>query len=161
MPEPPVVNTTPLIVLARIGRMFLLQAAGERIIVPAAVAAEVRVRGAADPAVQRLTESRWLEVVEAIPIPPRITALRLDPGEAAVLAWAVSHPGSEAILDDLRARRAAAALGVLRRGTLSLVLDAKDIGLVRAARPVIEELRHAGLYLSDRVMNEALARVGE
>ena len=47
------------------------------------------------------------------------------------------------------------------RGTLGLVLLAKKRRLIPAARPVMERLREAGLYLSDRTLDEALALVGE
>jgi predicted nucleic acid-binding protein len=41
------------------------------------------------------------------------------------------------------------------------VLVAKQRGLVPLARPVIEALRDAGMYLSDNVIRRALALVGE
>jgi predicted nucleic acid-binding protein len=41
------------------------------------------------------------------------------------------------------------------------VLIAKRRGIIPAARPVLENLRHAGMYLSDRVLNQALALIGE
>ena len=85
----------------------------------------------------------------------------LGPGESSVLAWAHSHLGSEAIIDDLAARRCAAALRIPVRGTLGLTLIAKQCGHIASARQVLEQLRHGGMYLSDKVMNGALALVGE
>jgi predicted nucleic acid-binding protein len=66
-----------------------------------------------------------------------------------------------AILDDLAGRRCAAALRVPVRGTLGLVLLAKQRGRIPAARPVLEAMRACGMYLSDRVLGDALALVGE
>ena len=88
-------------------------------------------------------------------------ALDLGPGEAEVLAWALAHPGCVAVIDDLHARRRAAPLGVSVTGTVGLVLRAKQCGVMPIARPVLEQLRRSGLYLSDRVMNQALVVVGE
>jgi predicted nucleic acid-binding protein len=85
----------------------------------------------------------------------------LGPGESSVVAWAYSNPGSEAIIDDLAARRCAAAFNTPVRGTLGLALIAKQRGRIPSARRVLEQLRQGGMYLSDRVMNEALALVGE
>lgn len=59
------------------------------------------------------------------------------------------------------ARRCATTLGIPVRGTLGLVLTAKQRGTIGAARPVLEQLRLHGMYLSDRVMERALALVGE
>lgn len=78
-----------------------------------------------------------------------------------MLAWALAHPGTEAILDDLEGRRCAAAIGVPYRGTLGLVLLARRRGKLVAARPVVTKLRDAGMYLSDAVVDSALALVGE
>ena len=41
------------------------------------------------------------------------------------------------------------------------ILTAKQQGEIPKARPVLEQLRLCGMYLSDRVMNQALARIGE
>lgn len=78
-----------------------------------------------------------------------------------MLGWAYSHPGTEAIIDDLSGRRCAAALNIAVRGTLGLALLAKQRGHISSARAVLEQLRKGGMYLSNVVMNEALARVGE
>ena len=74
---------------------------------------------------------------------------------------AYAHPGSEAILDDLAARRCAATFNIPVRGTLGLALIAKQRGRIPSARHVLEQLRQGGMYVSDEVMNRALALVGE
>jgi predicted nucleic acid-binding protein len=52
-------------------------------------------------------------------------------------------------------------LGIPVHGTLGLVLLAKKRGRIEKARPVLDRLRSAGMYLSDRVLDEALKLVGE
>jgi predicted nucleic acid-binding protein len=64
-------------------------------------------------------------------------------------------------VDDLAARRCAQVLEISVRGTLGLVLIAKQRGEIPAARPLIEQLRQSGMYLSNSVINRALALVGE
>ena len=130
-------------------------------VVPDVVAGEVAVRGPGDPTVQALGRTPWLRVLPSPPIPDPIRAWNLGPGESSVLALALLDPIGEVILDDGAARRCAAALGLSSRGTLGLVILAKQRGAIPAARPVIEQLRRSGMYLSDRVMNRALALVGE
>ena len=78
-----------------------------------------------------------------------------------MLSHALANPGSGVILDDQAARRCATALGIPHQGTLGLVIYAKQQGLVPAARPLVELLRQEGMYLSDQIMNQALAQVGE
>jgi predicted nucleic acid-binding protein len=90
-----------------------------------------------------------------------VLALGLGDGESAVLAHALANPGSGVIVDDQAARSAAAVLGIPQQGTLGVIVFAKTHALISAARPVVEQLRQHGIYLSDQVMNQALAQVGE
>jgi predicted nucleic acid-binding protein len=161
MDESAVVNASPLIFLSRGGLVDFLRLSSHTVVVPSAVANEIQLRGKRDPAARAIEETPWLLIVETPLIPELILAWDLGKGESSVLAWAYTHPGSEAILDDLPARRCAAVLGIPVRGTLGLVLTAKKTGRIPAARPILEKLRHSGMYLSDRVLDEALALVGE
>ncbi len=161
MAERPAVNASPLIFLSRAGLLNLLQLAAPEIVVPDAVAAEILRRGPNDPTAQALSNTTWLPVIQTPAVPASIQAWGLGQGESAVLAWAHAHPGTEAILDDLPARRCAAAHAIPVRGTLGLVLIAKQRGHILAARPVLLQMRQAGMWLSDRVMNQALALIGE
>lgn len=159
--EPPVTNASPLIFLARGDHFDLLALVGEPVLVPAAVADEIRQRGPDDVTVRAMSRAAWISVLDPIPVPSVIQAWDLGPGESAVLAWARLHPGTEAIIDDLAARRCARTFGIEVRGTLGLLLLAKQRGRIVLARPVLDAIRREGMYLSDRVANEALALVGE
>lgn len=161
MAESAVVNASPLIFLSRAGLLDLLQILSPEIIVPEIVAAEIQIRGKTDPTAQALASNPWLLVTPTPAAPAQIQAWGLGPGESSVLAWAYAHPGTEAIIDDLAGRRCAAAFNIPVRGTLGLVLIAKQRGRVPSARRLLEQLRQGGMYLSDDVMNEALAQVGE
>jgi predicted nucleic acid-binding protein len=159
--ERAVVNASPLIFLTRAGLLDLLQLLSTEIIVPEIVASEIDVRGKSDPTAQAIADTPWLLVTQTPTVSPHIQSWGLGPGESSVLAWAHTHLGSEAILDDLAARRCAATFDIPVRGTLGLALIAKKRGRIPSARRVLEQLRQGGMYLSEHVMNEALARVGE
>lgn len=116
MGEPAVTNASPLIFLARGGYLDLLQLTGDRVLVPAPVAREIRARGSEDVTARALEDTHWLEVVDPPDVPSIIQAWDLGPGESAVLAWAYAHVGTEAILDDLAARRCAKTFGIPVRG---------------------------------------------
>lgn len=161
MAEAPVVNASPLILLTRAGHVAILERTAERILVPSAVASEIRAYGSADPTAAALASSPWLGTVTVDAMPLEVARWDLGPGESEVLAWALGHPGTLAIIDDLAARRCAAALGVPVRGTLGLVLLAKSRGQIESAKTVLRDLRDAGMYLSDDVTQRALALVGE
>ncbi|ASC71170.1 hypothetical protein XM38_021200 [Halomicronema hongdechloris C2206] len=159
---PPIINTSPLIFLTKADLLSLLQIRYATVLVPDIVVQEIRQYGPLDNTAQILQKTDWLTVVETPPpLSPDLQACNLDAGEASVLAWACAHPPTEAILDDLAGRRCAHKLGIPIRGTLGLVLAAKQQGHIPAAKPVILKLRETGMYLSDRVINKALALVEE
>jgi len=156
-----VVNTSPLIHLAEAGLLGLLQEAGPSIYVPEPVAREIRAYGEDDPTSIALASHAWLEVKPVGTIAAEILAWNLGAGESSVIALAQSMPGSMAVIDDLAGRRCAEALGLPLRGTVGLVLAAKQAGRIQAARPILEELRDHGMYLSDALLNRSLRWVGE
>jgi predicted nucleic acid-binding protein len=45
--------------------------------------------------------------------------------------------------------------------TVGLVILAKRLGRIAAARPIIEDLRRVGLYVKDNVIADALKQAGE
>lgn len=160
MGERAVINASPLILLARGGHLGLLRAFANEIWVPEAVAVEIRQLGSGDVTSRALMATDWLVVKPVPAISVAIAEWRLGAGESATLALALTH-GLDAIIDDLAGRKCAESLGVPLRGTLGIVLAAKRRGLIPAARPIIEDLVSAGLYLSRRVIDDALLRVGE
>jgi predicted nucleic acid-binding protein len=123
--EPPAVNASPLIFLVRGGLLDFLQLVAETIMVPTSVLVEIQRRGPTDITAQALQNTAWIICIEDPPIPRLIQAWDLGEGGSSVLAWAYTHPGTEAIIDDLAGRGCVAALGIPVRGTLGLSLTAK------------------------------------
>ncbi len=158
--EHAVIDASPLIFFARSQHLELLHAFARTVWVPQSVADEIAVRSFDDPTTYALVHCEWLVTKLPTAIPPAITAWRLGAGESTTLAIAQLH-GIEAIIDDLAARKCGNSLGISFRGTLGIVLVAKQLGLILSARQVINDFLRAGLYLSDRVLTQALARVGE
>jgi predicted nucleic acid-binding protein len=159
--EFPAINTSPLIFLTKGNCLSLLQAVSEKVIVPEAVATEVQAYGNSDVTAQALAKTEWLIIKETPSIPSLIQSWDLGPGESAVLSWGYSYGGSEVIIDDLMGRRCAEALKIPVRGTLGIVLLAKQQGVISKARPILEMLKQSGMYLSENVLSEALKLVDE
>jgi predicted nucleic acid-binding protein len=158
--EVAVINASPLIFLARSHHLELLQGFASTVWVPEPVANEIARRGNQDITALAIENTAWL-IAQPVPdIPSVILEWRLGAGESATLTLAQAHR-LEAIIDDLAGRKCAASLGIPVRGTLGIVLAAKQRGLIPQARPVIEDMMRAGLYLSRRVLEHALSRVGE
>ena len=75
-----IVDSSPLILLAKVGHLDLLLAGVRQIIVPDAVHSEVGARGTSDPVFQQIQSTSWLSIVPAPPTPS-------PPGP--VLGWGV------------------------------------------------------------------------
>lgn len=161
MADAVVANASPLILLSRAGYLDLLRVAGDPVVVPRPVLAEIEMKGPNDITVKAMSRTPWLVVVPPSPVPPELAVWELGAGESSVLAWAQEHTGSVALLDDLEARRCADSLRIPVLGTVGVVLLAKRGGVIPFARPVFEKLVAVGMYLSGRTLSAALRRVGE
>lgn len=161
MPDVAFVDASPIIFLGAAGRLDLLRAAAARVVVPEAVADEVAAGGADDPAFAAMRSAAWIDTASDVVVSPDLIRWDLGRGETQVLALAKATSGAVAVIDDLEARRCGRAVGIPVRGTLGLVLAARRDGRISAARPLLEYLRLAGMYLSDDVVDRALREVGE
>jgi predicted nucleic acid-binding protein len=126
-----IVNATPLIALAAIGRLHLLQDLFGEVIVPQAVYREVVVAGAAKPDADTWATAHWLRIMT----PDQEAAfdallLGLDAGEMEVLLLARQIAPDWVPVDERQARRVAFALGLPVKGTLGVLLAAVLAGLL-------------------------------
>ena len=160
MPEV-ISNTSPMQYLYQAGLLDLLPALYGRVVVPEAVAGELReglTRGVELPDVAALS---WAEVRA----PKERTVLPLvsdlGPGEREALALAVETPDSLVIVDDALARKHALLLGVSFTGTLGVLLKAKRSGHLKAVGPALDKLDALGFRLSSETRAAALKLAGE
>ena len=152
----PVVNTSPLIHLGDAGKLELLRDLFGTVVVPRAVSDELLAKGDGDRAAREFSRATWLRVIDVADVPQSIVAWDLGAGETAVLTQALRDENSEAIIDDLSARRCAQSLGIPVCGTLGLVLRAARKGIVGDPSALIMELRNAGMCLSPRLLQEVM-----
>jgi len=136
-----VVNATPLISLALLGRLSLLNEMFDEVVVPRADHEEVVQGGAGKPGADALAEADWLKVVSvdvSITIEPLL--LGLDAGELEVLLLARQIEPDWVIIDERLARRVAFAMGLPVKGTLGILLAAVLAGLL-SRQEALDDLR--------------------
>ena len=156
-----VINASPLIVLAKIGQVALLSTLADEIVIPDAVVREINAGPSNDPARNWLAEPK-LPVVNVSHLPAELLAWDLGAGETAVLAHALANPGWTAVLDDNAARNCAHSFGVPVKGTLAVVILAKQQGLIPSAADLIRQMQQHEYRIHDAIVREALAQtVGE
>jgi uncharacterized protein len=164
MPEDPrlvVVNSTPIIALSLINQFDLLHKLYGRVSIPTAVREEISAAGTAGVGVRELHGAAWVDVV-SLQDPSRADLIAdLERGEAEVIALAQEQNADLVIIDERLARRYAKRLGMRLTGTLGVLLRAKQLGMVGAVEPLIDQLRLGGIRLGDDLIAEVLKLAGE
>lgn len=158
-----VADTTPLLYLARLGLLGVLQQLYETVILPTEVWRELVEYRPDAPGVEALRGATWLRVDASADTSPLLVELReeLDDGESAAIALAL-HLGAELILIDERdGRREAEERGLVVRGTVGLLINARERALIPALRPVLDALVQAGFRIDHRLYRAALEIAGE
>jgi predicted nucleic acid-binding protein len=157
-----VVDTSPLIFLAKLDRLDLLRKSADEILVPAAVVEEVRAYP--DDAGRKIEDAlgSWLreEKVEGRRI-VEVLLVDLDFGEAEVIALSRERAAERVVMDDLDGRRLARRLGLEPVGTLGLLLVAKLRGELGSLREEIERLEREGFRVSPALIEAVLRTAGE
>jgi predicted nucleic acid-binding protein len=153
-------NASPLIVLAKIGRLDLIANLCDEILLPEPVLEEILAGPKDDPARHALAAG-WGRRIALGPIPSGLIEWGLGAGETSVLAVALEHRSCTAILDDAAARAAARTFDIPTLGTLGLLVRAKALGLIASAGRAIQDVREAGLHLDDATVAAALRQIGE
>lgn len=157
-----VVDSTILIGLAKIGKVDLLQKVFLRVCIPEEVFKEVTERGKERPGSKVIKEAAWIEV-KPVNDKTQVNLLTasLERGEAEVLALAKEIKADLILVDEEKARKSAVLAGFEVMGLLGLLIVAKNLGLVKEVRPLVQELRNSRFRVGDRVVSEVLKKAGE
>jgi uncharacterized protein len=148
-----VCNASPLIGFERLGRLDLLQSLVIRLWIPLAVQTEV---------FGQRSLPRWIDVRPLTePALSHMLSPRLGAGEREAVALAVEIGDCILLLDDLTARRAAQSLQIRVSGTVGLLVQAKQRGLIPQLRPLLDSLRSFDFRISPRLYELALQQVNE
>jgi len=147
-----IADASPLIALAQIGQISLIQHLFGQILIPSAVAREV------SPSLPALPD--WIMTRKLTqPIGSEILRASLGPGESETLALGLEVGAGLVILDERPARKLALVLGLPVVGTAGILLAAKRASLIPEVRPLLDALIEKGFRVSgglrDRVLTDA------
>lgn len=91
----------------------------------------------------------------------RILAINVDPGEASAIALGLEMQPCTLILDDNKARTLAKQLGLSFTGTMGVLLEAKNQGLILTMKGVLKKISATNFRLSKEIENKILYMAGE
>ena len=123
-------NASPLIALAQIGHLDLLERLFSAVLIPPAVAQEIAPTVTLPDCITRRALTQ--------PIGPQILQTSLGPGESEAISLALEVGARWIILDDRPARRLAQALDIPVIGTLGVLLASKRRSFLPAIRPCVD-----------------------
>lgn len=156
-------NASPLINLARIGKLTLLRDLYGELIVPEAVWQEVVVEGAGQPGADEVESATWIKT-QAATNRQLVNALQqdLDAGEAEAIALTLEMGAELLLMDEHLGRETARHLGLRYVGLVGALVEAKHRGLIRAVKTHLDALRDiAGFRVVDALYARVLQDEGE
>ena len=158
-------NTSPISNLASIGRLHLLQAQFETVLIPVAVANELAAHPEPDAKalIQSALGAGWIRIraVEDSPI-LRMLHVQLHAGEAEAIALALESDAPQVLIDEKEGRRIALQSGLSVTGVLGILLAAKEKGEIEEIRRELEKLRLlAGFFVAPALAAKVLAAAKE
>lgn len=156
-------NSSPLIALARIGKLDLLASLYKRILIPAEVHHEVTVAGDGLRGADEVRQADWIEVAQRDPAadPDLAQACRgLGAGEREAILLAKSLPANLILLDEWKARRIAATAGLFILGCLGVLEASARSGILPDLRQAYIDLLRNGIRFDIKLLQDSLGRFG-
>ncbi len=146
-------DSSPLIALHAIERLDLLHEVYPSLVIPEAVAREIR----------RFPLPSWIEVCPLPNNPPQLEGMiaSLGQGEIAAIQLAIVRSAQRVIVDDWDARSEAIRRGLKVAGTCGFLLAAKKLGLIPSLARELDKLLATTFRLSPRVYRELLVLAEE
>ena len=148
-----VADSSPLIVLINIQHVDILPRLFGEVIIPPEVSAELTLSNRPEPVRTFITSPpRWLlqqspSVVKPIPM--------LHPGEVAAISLALEIHADLLLIDEVRGRKAAAAQGIRFTGTIAVLEQAADKGLVDL-EDAFERIKKTDFWISHELLDVRL-----
>lgn len=160
LPSQVVCNTGPIIALSRVGQLDIILKIIPSVRIPRMVEREIQ-QGTATPDESLRAWLKTIVLQDPSDPPDAFLTAELDAGEASVIALA-SELGIGVLMDERKGRRVASlAYGLPVIGTGRLLIEAKERGFIGAIRPLMDQMRAGGYYLSDRLFQSLCCEAGE
>ena len=156
-----VADAGPMLSFARAHRFDLLREVVGALTIPEAVYDDIVVRGAGKLGAADVHNAAWItrsRVSDRAFVDQLPQKLHLGEREALALT---KELGGALLVDEREARRTAQQHAIAHFGSLRVLEEAKELGLIPAVKPVLDALIAAGTFLSEQLYRTFLRRMGE
>lgn len=157
-----VTNTGPLIVLAKIDQLGLLQHMFTTIAIPPTVHRELMAKSGIEARRLDAALTQFIEIAAEPELSPTVQVAtgHLDAGEQQAIALAHAR-NTILVIDERLGRQAARQLGLTVTGSVGVLIEGKRQGYVPAVVPLLRAARQQGYWLSDELITAAAKMSGE
>ncbi len=154
-------DTSPIVALLHIEALDLLEKIYQKVIIPTEVFWELKNA--------HLVNDNFMNVYPFIEIKnPADTGLvnqlnlQIDMGESEAIALAIEENAGFLLMDEKKGRMIAATFHLQLRGTLGILLEAKNRGYIPAIKPAILKIqKDIGFYISGIILQSILQKANE
>lgn len=150
-----VCDSSTIIALERINHLWLLESFAEEILIPNAVNKELK-------STRDINLSpcfRVVDIEDKFFIKQHRKSLHIGEVEAIAIAKAVK--ADLIILDDKKARKLAGEEGLKVTGLLALLIVAKQKGIIKRVKPIVDDLKRHNFFVGKDVYVEIMKLSGE
>jgi len=155
-----VADSSPLISLAILNQLNLLQELFDEVYIPKAVFEEVTATGKPfSDILSNFSKPRIKNVKNKIAL--SILSHELDLGESEAIVLALENKIEDILMDEHKGRKIAIARGLHPIGTIGVLIQAKKKGLLKSIKPLIHELIKNNIYISQELYEYTLRLVNE
>ncbi len=159
-------DTTPVISLMKVGQMELLQQLFGVVYIPDAVYRELKDNEAFSEEVRMVQECEIL-YVKKVDNGKSVTILQnftgLDAGESEAIILADEIHSDVLLMDEHRGRQVAKKLGITITGTIGILMQAFDEGMLTRddVERCIERLKESGIRISEKLYQRLKMEIGK
>ena len=156
-------DASPIINIACIDKLNLLNQLYGELYIPEAVWNEVVVQGKGQPGADEIESAKWIKV-QSVNDTSLVHALEqeLDQGESEAIVLSLEIQAELLLMDERIGREVARHLGLHFSGLIGILIESKSKGLISAIKPNLDALRNiAGFHISNALNARVLKDAGE
>jgi predicted nucleic acid-binding protein len=157
-------DTTPILSLIKIDRLKILEELYKKIIIPKAVYDELIINIDYQDEIDIIKRCTFIQienVEENLSVVLLQREMKLDRGESEAIVLAKNINADLIIIDERKARRIAKDVGLKVTGTLGILVEAKQQGLIKELKSLLDELMDNNIRISRKLYMEILNLVEE
>jgi len=157
-------DATPIISLLKIDQLHLLHGLFQEVFIPQAVYDELTLNPVFEKEAMQIKECSFITKVEvgeesSVNLFQRVTGL--DRGESEAIIYTDSIGADLILMDEIKGRRIAVQVGLRVMGTLGILLEAYEQGLISKEEIFsgLDILKNSGRYISEALYKQLTEKI--